>query len=89
VPCFTPEETHLLLTEPLKHSALRDEVKSQGRVPGEWEYLAGFARRETQPVPEDEEVRRALNRRQLCMKADSGEWRQRVPLMGRWLRKEW
>ena len=25
VPVFTPEETHLLLTEPLKHSALRDE----------------------------------------------------------------
>lgn len=187
VPCFTPEETHLLLTEPLKHSVLRDEdkaksalfwrefwgspreivtqldrsgsmgdlisrgedgirrihaesggwpyfaqliaetavtlanespsggrtlpeplleqaldasvergrnamiqmVEKQCRAPGEWEYLRGFARRESQPVPEDAEVRRSLNRRQLCVEAGSGEWRLRVPLMGRWLRKEW
>ena len=165
VPCFTPEETHLLLTVPLKHSALRDEekaksalfwrefwgedgirrihaesggwpyfaqliaetavtlanespsgartlpgplleqaldasvdrgrnamiqmVEKQCRMPGEWEYLRGFARRETQPLPEDADVRRSLNRRQLCVEAGSGEWRLRVPLMGRWLRKEW
>ena len=32
VPCFTPEETHLLLTEPLKHSALRDEDKQKSAL---------------------------------------------------------
>lgn len=164
VPCFTPEETHLLLTEPLKHSALGDAdkaksalfwrefwgaggigrihaeaggwpyfvqliaetavtlanesatgagaltpalleraldasvergrnafhqlVRSPCRVPGEWEYLAAFAGRESQPPPPDAAVRRALHRRQLCVEAANGEWRLRVPLMARWLRRE-
>lgn len=164
VPCFTPEETHLLLTEPLKHSTLGDAdkaksalfwrefwgaggigrihaesggwpyfvqliaetavtlanesatgagaltpalleraldasvergrnafqhlVKSQCRVPGEWEYLAAFARGGSQPPPPDAEVRRSLTRRQLCVEAANGEWRLRVPLMARWLRRE-
>ncbi len=70
-------------------NAMIQMVEKQCRAPGEWEYLRGFARRETQPMPEDADVRRSLNRRQLCVDASGGEWRLRVPLMGRWLRKEW
>ena len=164
VPCFTAEETHLLLTEPLKHSVLgaadkaksalfwrefwgaegigrihaesggwpyfvqllaetavtlanesptgagaltpalleraldasvergrnafHQLVKSQCRGPGEWEYLAAFAGRESQPPPPDAEVRRSLTRRQLCVEAANGGWQLRVPLMARWLRAE-
>jgi hypothetical protein len=165
VPLFTPDETRLLLTQPLKHSALQEEDKaksalfwrefwgddgitlihaesggwpyfvqlaaetavmlanesapgvkplpsallervleesvsrgrnafiqllqSQGREgSGEWEYLAKFARRETQPPPADAEVRRVLKRRQLLTETPDGEWRLVVPLMARWLRKE-
>jgi hypothetical protein len=32
VPLFTPEETHLLLTQPLKHSALREEEKAKSAL---------------------------------------------------------
>ena len=32
VPLFTPEETHLLLTNPLKHSALREEDKARSAL---------------------------------------------------------
>jgi hypothetical protein len=164
VPLFTPEETHLLLTGPLKYSALREEdktqsallwrdfwgeagisrihaesggwpyfvqliaetavtlanelapgakplppalleraldesvlrgrnafhqlLRSQCRVPGEWDYLAEFARRESQPPPTDAGVRRLLKRRQLLNAAPDGQWRLVMPLMARWLRKE-
>jgi len=64
-------------------------LRSQGREgSGEWEYLANFARRETQPPPADAEVRRLLKRRQLLTETPGGEWRLVVPLMARWLRKE-
>jgi hypothetical protein len=165
VPLFTSEETRLLLTQPLQHSALRDEDKAKsalfwrefwgddgiarihtesggwpyfvqlvaetavtlaneiapGGAPlsselleraldestargrntfihllqsqsqggsGEWEYLAGFAKHETQPPPADPEVRRRLKRRQLVTETPEGEWRLVVPLMARWLRME-
>ena len=165
VPLFTPEETHLLLTQPLKHSALREEDKaksalfwrefwgedglarihaesggwpyfvqliaetavtlanesasvakplpaalleraldesvSRGRNAfhqllrsqcregsGEWEYLAEFARGESQPPPAAAETRRLLKRRQLLTETPGSEWRLVVPLMARWLRKE-
>jgi hypothetical protein len=165
VTLFTPEETHLLLTQPLKHSALREEDKaksalfwrefwgedgiarihaesggwpyfvqlvaetavtlanesapgvkplppmllegaldesvSRGRNAfhqllrsqcrqgsGEWEYLAEFARRETQPPPADAETRRLLKRRQLLTETPVGEWRLVAPLMARWMRTE-
>jgi len=32
VPLFTPEETHLLLTQPLKHSALREDAKAKSAL---------------------------------------------------------
>jgi hypothetical protein len=32
-------------------NAMNQIVEKQWRVPGEWEYLHGFARRESQPVP--------------------------------------
>ena len=165
VPLFTPEETHLLLTNPLKHSALREEDKaksalfwrefwgedglarihaesggwpyfvqliaetavtlanesapgakplppallertldesvSRGRNAfhqllrsqcregsGEWDYLAEFAQRDSQPPPADAEVRRLLKRRQLLTETPGDEWRLVVPLMARWMRKE-
>ncbi len=163
VPVFTPEETHLLLTEPLKHSALREEEKaksalfwrefwgedgiarihaeaggwpyflqliaetavtlanesglsrrplpaslleqaldasvkrgrnafhqllrSQSQVLGEWEYLAAFATRDTQPPPDDAAIRRSLDRRRLLVSVN-GESALRVPLMRRWLQRE-
>ncbi len=164
VPVFSPEETHLLLTEPLKHSVLGEEdkansalfwkefwgedgialihaesggwpyfvqliaetavtlanesgqtvrslpppvleqaldtsvergrnafhqlLRAQSRVAGEWEYLAAFARRETQAASDDADVRRSLERRRLLVAASDAECRLRVPLMSRWLRKE-
>lgn len=163
VPVFSPEETHLLLIEPLKHSALREEdkaksalfwrefwgddgiarihaeaggwpyflqliaetavalanesglsyrplpaalleqaldssvergrnafhqlLRSPSQSPGEWEYLAAFATRETQMPPEDSAIRRSLDRRRLLIPVN-GECALRVPLMRRWLRRE-
>ena len=55
-------------------------------LPGEREYLNGFNKKEIQPIPEDGTIRRSLRRR-LIVEEDNGEWRLRVPLMQRWLRK--
>lgn len=55
-------------------------------LPEEWTYLCGFRTRDTQPPPENEVVYNALKRRLLAEVVD-GEWRLRVPLMQRWLRK--
>jgi hypothetical protein len=164
VPFFSPDETSLLMTEPLKYSALQDEekaasalfwkefwgedgiaqillqsggwpyfvqliaetavslanesapgarvlqtavmeqaldyavergfntfyqlLKSQSRSDEEWLYLTKFAQIEVQQAPEDPEILRLLKRRQLLMETSDG-WHLRVPLMARWLRKEW
>ena len=67
------------------HQLLRSQCREGS---GEWEYLAEFARRETQPPPAAAETRRLLKRRQLLTETPGGEWRLVVPLMARWLRKE-
>ena len=63
---------------------LRQLVRNECGVEGEWAYLEGFREAEVQPVPTDEAVRRSLRRRLLVEEADGG-WRMRVPLMRRWL----
>lgn len=62
-------------------------LHGESQVPGEWEYLLGFCTRETQPLPDDDEVRRSLQRRLLVVPEGEGEWRLRAPLFARWLRK--
>ncbi len=67
------------------HQLLRSQCRDGS---GEWEYLARFARCETQPPPADAEVSRLLKRRQLLTETPGGEWKLVVPLMARWLRNE-
>jgi hypothetical protein len=66
-------------------TVLRQLVKDECRLPGEWDYVSRFRRVESQPPPEDDEVYRSLKRR-LIVEGDS-EWRLRVPLMQMWLRE--
>jgi hypothetical protein len=63
---------------------LRQLVRGECSLPGEWAYLEGFRASEVQPAPDEEEVRRSLRRR-LLVTEDSDGWRMRVPLMRRWL----
>jgi hypothetical protein len=64
---------------------LRELMEKESRLPGEWAYLAGFRRRDTQAPPEDEAIYRSLRRRLLVVE-ENGLWHLRVPLMQRWLR---
>jgi hypothetical protein len=66
-------------------TVLRQLLKGECELPGEWEYLSRFRRVESQPPPDDDEVYRSLKRR-LLVEGDS-EWRLRVPLMQMWLRE--
>jgi hypothetical protein len=59
-------------------------LRKECRSPAEWEYLAGFRDKNTQPAP-PEEMLGALRRRWL-LERDGEFWRLRVPLMQRWLR---
>lgn len=61
-------------------------LERESRLPGEWDYLRRFRRVEEQPVPDDEALDRSLRRRRLVVEED-GQYRLRVPLMGRWLRE--
>jgi hypothetical protein len=63
---------------------LRQLVRGECLLPGEWDYLEGFRTNEVQPAPADEAVRRSLRRRLLVTESGDG-WRMRVPLMRRWL----
>ena len=67
-------------------NVLRQLMRPDEAAPAEWDYLAGFRDRDTQPTPQDETVREALMRR-LLVTEENGEWRLRVPLMQRWLRR--
>jgi hypothetical protein len=67
-------------------TVLRELMERESHLPGEWDYLRGFLRRDTQPPPEDEALHRSLRRRLLVVE-DNGAWRLRVPLMQRWLRQ--
>jgi hypothetical protein len=70
----------------LGDTVLRQLLNPDEAAPAEWVYLRGFRDRELQPRAEDEAVRAALRRR-LLVEEVGGEWRLRVPLMRRWLRK--
>ncbi|HEX5270179.1 MAG TPA: hypothetical protein VFW33_06830 [Gemmataceae bacterium] len=67
-------------------AVLRQLVQRECRLPGEWEYLSTFRRRDTQPPPDDDAIYRSLRRR-LLIAEENGDWRLRVPLMQRWLRE--
>jgi len=68
------------------HNVLYQLMRGESTLPGEWEYLSAFRSKELQPPPNDEAVFQSLRRRLLVIE-DNGEWRLRVPLMGRWLRE--
>ncbi len=65
---------------------LRQLLESECRTPGEWDYLCGFRRRDSQPAPSSDGIYRSLRRRRLVSE-EGGMWRLRVPLMQRWLRE--
>ena len=68
------------------HNVLYQLLRGESTLPGEWEYLTAFRKRETQPPPEDESIYTSLRRR-LLVEEENGEWRLRVPLMARWLKE--
>jgi hypothetical protein len=61
-------------------------LKGESRLPGEWDYLLGFKRGDTQPPPQDDKVAQSLRRRMIVLE-EEGNWRLRVPLMLKWLRR--
>ena len=67
-------------------AVLRQLVRNESRLPGEWDFLSAFRRTEAQPPPTDEAVYTSLRRR-LTVVEEAGLWRMRVPLMQRWLRE--
>jgi hypothetical protein len=70
------------------HSVLYELSRRESRLPGEWEYLRGFAGSERQPPPADPRVYASLRRRlrrRLLLVESAGECVLRVPLMRRWL----
>jgi hypothetical protein len=67
-------------------TVLRELIERESRLPGEWDYLRGFLRRDTQPPPDDAALHRSLRRRLLVVE-DGADWRLRVPLTQRWLRQ--
>ncbi len=67
-------------------AVLRLLMQTESTLPGEWDYLLGFRRQDTQEPPADEALYTSLRRRLLVMD-EGGQWRLRVPLMQRWLRQ--
>ncbi len=65
---------------------LRQLLLRESVIPGEEEYVRGFAVTPDQPPPADPAVARSLHRRELAV-AENGRWRLRVPLMQHWLVK--
>ena len=68
------------------HNVLHELLLEESALPGEREYLEAFGRHDTQPPPDDAVVHRSIRRR-LLVAEEAGEWRLRVPLMARWLRR--
>ena len=66
-------------------NVLRLLMQTESTLPGEWDYLLGFRRHDTQPPPNDEDLYMSLRRRLLVKEVDE-DWTLRVPLMQRWLR---
>jgi hypothetical protein len=67
-------------------SVFEELMNRESTLPGEWEYLTAFRHHTTQPPPDNEAIYVSLRRR-LLVEEENGEWRLRVPLMERWLRK--
>jgi hypothetical protein len=68
------------------HNVLYELLRRESTLPGEWEYLSKFRIRDTHPLPDNESI--VLSRRRRLLVAEEGDqWRLRVPLMCRWLRK--
>jgi hypothetical protein len=67
-------------------TVLRQLMRGESELPGEWEYLTGFRSKDEQPPPDDEAIFESLRRRHLIIEG-GGMWRLRVPLMQRWLRQ--
>ena len=67
-------------------TVLRQLMRGESELPGEWEYLLGFRKQDAQPPPVDEAIFQSLRHRQLVVE-DGDMWRLRVPLMQRWLRE--
>jgi hypothetical protein len=67
-------------------AVLRQLVRNECRLPGEWDYLSAFSRTDSLPPPTDDALDRSLRRRLIVVEAN-GLWRMRVPLMQRWLRE--
>lgn len=61
-------------------------LEKESRLPGEWDYLREFRRRDEQAIPDDEAIDRSLHRRRLVVE-EGNHYRLRAPLMGRWLRR--
>ncbi len=68
------------------HNVLYQLMRGESTLPGEWEYLSAFRKRETQSPPDNEAIYTSLRRR-LLVEEENGEWRLRVPLMARWLKE--
>jgi hypothetical protein len=68
------------------HTVLYELMHAESLLPGEWEYISAFRKTETQKPPYDDQVAASLKRRSLIAE-QNGEWKLRVPLMARWLRK--
>ncbi len=68
------------------HNVLYELMHGECKLSGEWEYLAAFRRKASQPIPDNEALYRSLKRRLLVVEENS-EFRLRVPLMERWLKE--
>ena len=65
----------------LGSESLQNTEKSAGL------YLRGFRTTDELPLPADDATRRLLERHELMTPPHNGQWKLRVPLMLRWLRK--
>jgi hypothetical protein len=83
----TPELMELALDKSIVrgHNVLYELPHRESALLGEWDYITGFRRADSQPPPADERIAFSLRRRMLVAE-ENGSWRLRVPLMARWLR---
>ena len=66
-------------------SVFYELIERESSSPEELRFLRGFARTETQPIPDDDAAR-ALRRRLLVIE-EGDHYRLRAPIMARWLRR--
>lgn len=64
---------------------LRQLLLGESLLPGEEDYVKGFALHPAQPAPADAALVKSLHRRELIVVGEDGLWRLRVPLMQNWL----